>query len=284
MFELVLEGCGNSAFTDEIKCIANVRRKIFGAKDINTEFLEIDPTKKFDIFDEIFHHLDARSVYNSFFSLRSYNPPIIQDAVTLFNTRQLKIIADYRSGLCGMKDRYNGPAEIIKIIAELDAEIKLCRQTCNLWISLVEAYYNSKLPELVDPGQGPAKTKTLLTLFTAATPMQIAATCPTDGNLIQMLKDGGVRVQVWRDFLKDEQDKFSSQNTSPRLGVFFGPAGLQQDALYRQLIKQFAIPCVQKFEELYGRAISKTVALLIPDNDCDAPVLKSSTTLLDTKD
>ena len=91
-----------------------------------------------------------------------------------------------------------------------------------------------------------------------------------------MLKDGGVRVQVWRDFLKKEQDKLSSQNNSPRLGVFFGPAGLQHDALYRQLIKQFAMPCVQKFEELYGRSISKTVALLIPDNDCDGPVLKCS--------
>lgn len=129
---------------------------------------------------------------------------------------------------------------------------------------------------MVDPGQESAKTKTLLALFTAATPMQIAATCPTDGNLIQMLKDGGVRVQVWRDFLKDEEDKLSSQNNSPRLGVFFGPAGLQHDALYRQLIKQFATPCVQKYEELYARAISKTVALLIPDNDCDGPVLKCS--------
>ena len=107
--------------------------------EIDTGFLQVDSTKKFDIFDEIFNQLDAKAAYHSFFSLKSYSPPIIQDAVRLFDTRQLKISDDYQSGLFGLKDKYNGPTEIIKIIAELDWEIKLCRQTCNLWISLIEA-------------------------------------------------------------------------------------------------------------------------------------------------
>ena len=254
------------------------------AKEINTEFLHVDSTKRFDIFDEIFYHLDARSAYHSFFNLKNDSPPIIKDAIALFDTRQLKIRADYQSGLYGLKNRYIGPAAIIKIITELDSEIELCRQTCNLWISLVEAYYYSKLPGLSGPSQGPPGTPTLLTLFTAPTPMQIAATCPTNGNLIERLKDAGVRIQVWRNFLKDGQDKLLSHNTSPGLGAFFGPAGSQYDALYGQLIKQFAIPCIPKFEELYCRAISKTVALLIPDNNCDGPVLKSSTGISNTKD
>ena len=253
-------------------------------KKIDTEFLEVNLAKKFYIFDETVSQLDAETAYHSFFSLQSYSPPIIQHAIELFNTRQLKIRDDYRSGLCGLKDKYNGPTEIIKIIAELDWEIKLCRQTCNLWISLIEAYYYSKLPGLVDPSQEAQGTKTFLILFTAPTPMQIAATCPPDANLIQRLKDEGIRVQLWRDFLKDEQDKLSSQSTSPRLGTVFGPVGLQNDALYCQLIKQFGTPCIQKFEELYGRNISKTVALLIPDNDCKTPVLEHSKTTFHSKD
>ena len=253
-------------------------------KEIDAEFLRVDPTKKFDIFDKTFNQLDAKAAYHSFFSLKSYSPPIIQDAVRLFDTRQLKIRDDYQSGLYGLKDKYNGPTEIIKIIAELDWEIKLCRQTCNLWISLIEAYYYSRLPGLVDRSQRAQGTQTLLTLFTAPTPMQIAATCPPYDNLIQRLKDESIRVQLWRDFLKDEQNKPSSQSTSPRLGTFFGPVGLQNDALYRQLIKQFGTPCIQRFEELYCRTISKTVALLIPDNDCNTPVLERSKTTFHSKD
>ena len=259
-------------------------KKNVHTKESNNEFLEVDPTKKFDIFDEVFNQLDARAAYHSFFSLRGYSPPVIQDAVRLFNARQLEIRDGYRTGLYGLKDKYNGPTEIIKIIAELDWEIKLCRQTCNLWISLIEAYYYSRLPGLVDRDQQAQRTKTLLTLFTAPTPMQIAATCPPDDNLVQKLKDEGIRVRLWRDSFKVEQDKLSSQSTSPRLGTFFGPVGLQNDALYRQLIKQFATPCIQRFEELYGRTISKTVALLIPDNDCETPVLERSKTTFHSKD
>lgn len=246
-------------------------------------FLKTDPQKRFNVFDEIFQGLDAKTAYNSYFNLSRDKPSIIHDAIRTFERRLVEIRVNHRSGLCAFRERYKGPQKILTIIAELEREIKICRETSNIWISLIDAYYDSKPRQSVNSSSGTVGSKQLHFLFSVPTPMQIAATCPINENLISNLKHSAHRVQVWQGFLEKELNKNADQNITPGLGAFLGPVGMERASLYRQLIEQFASPCIERFGELYGYIISKMIALLIPDNDCSGSVLELFETVNDTK-